>query len=183
MEERPFAERLGPRPVGDRPAHELGRPLDDPAGRERIPRVGRQLRFDADDPGARAEGVDGRRDTGCEPAAADRDEDRGDVRQVLDDLEAARALAGDDPIVVVRRDDREAALGRDPLGDDPALRACRPNDDDLGSVRGDTTRLELRRIGRHDDDRRRAEEPRRAGDALGVVAGRVGDHAAGPLVG
>ena len=83
---------------------------DVPRG-ERVARVGRQLGLDADDP--RAPG--GSRATAAatpgEPAAADRHEDGLDVRQLLDDLEAARALAGDDPIVVIRRDDVQAALG------------------------------------------------------------------------
>ena len=58
------------------------------------------------------ERLDRRRDAAGQPAAADRDEDRGDVRQVLDDLEPDGALAGDDPVVVERRDDREPALAR-----------------------------------------------------------------------
>ena len=55
VRERPGAERLRPRPVGDRPRHELGRPADDLAALERVARVGGQLRFDADDADARPE--------------------------------------------------------------------------------------------------------------------------------
>ena len=116
-----------------------------------------------------SERLDRRRDPAGKPATADRDEDDGDVGQGLDDLEADRALAGDDPVVVVGRDDREAALRRDLLGDLLALVAGRPDGDDLRPVRGDPIALDGRRVGRHDDHRRHAEEPCRAGDALGVV--------------
>ena len=58
-----------------------------------------------------------------------------------------------------------------------------PTTTTCGAVGLDPGPLQGRRIGRHDDDRRRAEEPRGAGDALGVVARRVRDHAAGPLLG
>ena len=46
-----------------------------------------------------------------QPAATDRDEHRRQVRQVLDDLEPDRPLAGDDPVVVERRDDRRTRAG------------------------------------------------------------------------
>ena len=58
-----------------------------------------------------------------------------------------------------------------------------PDDDDLGAVGLDPRPLERRRVRRHDDDRRRAEQPGGAGDALGVVARRVRDDAAGALRG
>ena len=78
---------------------------------QRFPRVRRELGLDADDAGVRPERPDRRRDAARQPAAADRDEDGGEIGQVLDDLETDGALAGDDPVVVVRRDDRQAALG------------------------------------------------------------------------
>ena len=90
---------------------------------ERLAGVGRQLRLDADDPRRRAERLHGGRDARRQPAAADRDEDGGEVREVLGDLEAARPLAGDDPVVVVGRDHREAALRGQALGDGLALGA------------------------------------------------------------
>ena len=84
VRERPRPERLGPRPVGDRPRHELGRPADDLAALERVARVGGQLGFDADDPDARPERLDRGRDPAGQPAATDRHEDDGEVRQVLE---------------------------------------------------------------------------------------------------
>ena len=119
MRERPGAERLRPRPVGDRARDELGGPGDDLAALEQFARIGRQLRFDTDHAHPRPEGPDRGRDPAREAAAADRHEDRRQVRQVLDDLEPDRSLAGDDPVVVEGRDDREAApaaiSSRDPL--------------------------------------------------------------------
>ena len=44
------------------------------------------------------------------------------------------------------------------------------DDDDLGAVGRDPFALDRRRVGRHDDDGRGAEQAGGAGDALGVVA-------------
>ena len=94
------------------------------------------------------EGLDRRGDAAGQPAAADRHEDGGDVGQVLGDLEPDGALAGDDPVVVVRRDDGEPALGGDALGDLLALLGRRADDDDLGAVGGDPVALDA--AGRRD---------------------------------
>ena len=50
------------------------------------------------------------RDAGGEPAAADRDEQRLRVRQLLGELEPDRALAGDHALVLERVDERRAGL-------------------------------------------------------------------------
>ena len=65
----------------------------------------------------------------------------------------------------------ETALGRDLLGDLLALVARRPDGHDLRAVRRDPIALDGRRVGGHDDHGRDPEQPGRAGDALGVVAG------------
>ena len=65
-------------------------------------------------------------------------------RQVLGDLEADRALPGDDPVVVVRRDDGEAAFRGDRLGPFAPLLRRRPDRDDLGAVRGHALALDRR---------------------------------------
>ena len=78
------------------------------------------------------------------PPPADRHDDRGHVRQVLGDLEPDRTLAGDDPVVVVRRDDREPAFGGDLLGPHAALIGGGPDGDDLRAVRGDALALDRR---------------------------------------
>ena len=178
MREGPPAEGLRPRPVGDGPAHELGRPRDDPTCRQRLGCVGGELGLDPDDADARPEAANGCGDAARQPTATDRHEHARQVRQVLGDLQAARPLAGDDPIVVVRGDDGEPALGGDPLRGHPPLLARRPDHHDLGTVRLDARPLHGRRIAGHDDDGRRAEQPRGARHALCVVPGRVRDDAA-----
>ena len=117
---------------------------DDLAALERFAGVGGQLRLDADHAHARPEGLDRGRDPARQPAATDRHEDDREVRQVLHDLEPDRPLAGDDPVVVERRDDRQAASRGDLLGDLLALVAGRPDDDDLGAVGGDPFALDRR---------------------------------------
>ena len=94
-------------------------------------------------------------------------------------ISSPTSLAGDDPVVVVRRDDRQPALGGDLLGDLLALVAGGPDDDDLGAVGLDAFALDRRGVGRHHDDGRGAEQSGRPRDALGVVARRVGDDPAG----
>ncbi len=181
MRERADAERLRARAVRDRARNEVGRPSDDLAALERVAGVGRELGLDADDPGRGSQRPDRRRDAGGEAAAADRDEDGRHVRQVGNDLEPDRPLPGDDPIVVVWRDDRQAAFGGQPFGGRLALVARGADRDDLGPVGGDPLSLDGRGVRRHHHDRRRAEEASRPGDALGVVARRVGDDAAGTV--
>ncbi len=75
----------------------------------------------------------------------------------------------------------QATLGGDRLGHPLALVAGDPDDDDLRAIGGHPVALDGRRVGRHDDDGRGAEQSRRAGHALGVVARRVGDDAAREL--
>ena len=144
--EGPGAERLGPRAVGDRPRNVGGRPTDDRSGCQRCARIGRELGLDADDPNVRAQPLDRGRDTACQPAAADRHQDEPVVGQVLDDLEPDRALAGDDPVVVERRDDRQTALRGDGLGLCLALVGRGTDDDDLGAIGGDPLALDRRRV-------------------------------------
>ena len=76
--------------------------------RRRERRAGRDLDADHLDLGPR--GLHGDRDAGREPAAADRDDDPGEVRHVLEQLQAERALAGDDVRVVERVHERQPAL-------------------------------------------------------------------------
>ncbi len=119
--ERARAQRLRPRPVGDRPRDVVGRPAHDLAGGQRVAAVGGQLGLDADDPAAGLERLDRDGHAAGQPAATDRHQDARDIGQVLDDLQPDRALAGDDPVVVERRDDGQTALGGELLGDGLAL--------------------------------------------------------------
>ena len=93
-----------------------------------------------------------------------------EIRQVLRDLEPDRSLAGDDPVVIVRRDDRQPTLRGDLLGDLLAFVAGSADHDDLGAVGGHAVALDRRRIGWHHDDGRGAQQPRGTSDALRVVA-------------
>ena len=114
--------------------------------------------------------LDRRRDAARQPTATDRDEDDGQVRQVLRDLEPDGSLAGDDPVVVERRDDRQPTLRGDLLGDPLPFVAGSADHDDLGAVGGHAVALHRRRIGWHHDHGRGAQQARGASDALGVIA-------------
>ena len=94
---------------------------------------------------ARPERPDGRRHAAGQPAAADRVRGRPQTSgQVLDDLEPDRTLAGDDPVVVVRRDDRQAAPGGELLGDTLPLLAGGSDEEDLGAIGRDPITLDGR---------------------------------------
>ena len=76
-----------------------------------------QLGLYPEDFGVRAQRLDRRADAGRQSAAADRDEHVLDVGQIGGDLQADRALAGDDVGVVERRN-QHAARRLDQLGGD-----------------------------------------------------------------
>jgi|SRR5450432_143770 hypothetical protein len=84
--------------------------------------------LDADDPGARLEGLHVRGDVRDEPAAADRDEDRVDGAAVLaQDLHAYGPQPRDDFWIVVGGDERQVALRSEAQGLDVRLvETCRP---------------------------------------------------------
>ena len=100
------------------------------------------------------------------------------VGRLLEDLERHRALAGDHVRVVERMDERQAFARGDRLGLGARF-------GQVGAVQHDR-RAELAAVGhldqrgelRHDDGHRNAEQRAVIGDALRVVAGRRGDHAA-----
>ena len=74
------------------------------------------------------------------------DDDDVDVRQVVEDLESGRAVAGDQLGIVERVDEREPALLREPLPQREHLADVAAVDDDLGAVV--PAGLELRADGR-----------------------------------
>ena len=94
------------------------------------------------------------------------------------DLEADRALAGDDPRVVEGRDVLERASVADLRRHALALVARVGAAHDLGAVGGGARDLDGRGVLGHHDRGRDAEQRSGGGDALGVVAARVGDDAA-----
>ena len=85
-----------------------------PAARARRDRLGPD-RLDAVDPDARPPLLERGRHPRDQPAAADADDGHVDVGQVLEDLEADRAVAGDDERVVERVAVDEALLLADPV--------------------------------------------------------------------
>jgi hypothetical protein len=99
------------------------------------------------------------------------------------ELEPDRALPGDHVGVVVGRHQRHAALVADLPADRRAVLAEAVVGLDLGAVGAGVADLDRRRVGRHHDHRRHAEQLRGVRDALRVVAGGVGDDAAALLVG
>ncbi len=145
----------GHQPVGDLSGRGQ---RDGMPGSERGAHLGRALRLDADhfDGGPRL--LDGRGDARGQPAAADRHDDRGHARALVEDLQPDRALARDDPFVVERRHHREPARHRLGLGARPPLRRGRALEDHLPrrSARAPSTFIARRRR-RHDHHRRRAE--------------------------
>ena len=180
MGERPRAERLRPRPVGDRARDELGRPANDLAALERIAGIGRQLRLHADHANARVGGP--RSPSRRRLPARRRRSARGPTARSGMSSTISRPTV---PWPAMIRSSSNGGMiarprcGRDLLRDPLALVAGGADDDDLGAVRGDALALDRRRIGRHDDHGRGAQQARGAGHALGVIAGRVGDDARG----
>ena len=96
-------------------------------------------------------------------------------------LEGAGALAGDDRRVVVGVDEGPALVLGEPqrLGRRP--RRCPRRQHDPGAQLPGALHLHERRVGRHDDGGVDAEPGGVVGDGLGVVAGRHGHDARGPL--
>jgi len=142
----------------------------------------RRLGLDADDSDVRALGLDRRRDAGEEAAAAERHDHGPDVRRLLQDLEPARALAGDDVDVVEGMDQDRAGLRLELVRSDQALVDRGPDELDVGAVRAGGVLLRDRCAVGHEDGRLDAEQLRRERDTLGVVAGAGRHHTLGPLL-
>ena len=117
-------------------------------------------------------------DTAQQAAAADRCQHQIDVGQLLDDLQPARALSGDDLRRIVGRDHGVAELLHQLLGLLLALDRRWTDQHNLRAQRRCCITLHLRRVLRHHDDRLRAQRARGIGDALCVVAARVRHDAA-----
>ena len=150
---------------------------------ERSRRIVSRRGLDADHLAARRQRRRGDRRAGQQSAAAAGHEEIVERADFFDQLARGRALAGDDVRVIVGRDQRQAALVREPAADRLAVLAVAIVEDDLAAVafRGDA--LHGRRVGRHDDDARDVEHLPGERDRLRVVAGREGDDAAAALVG
>ena len=148
--------------------------------RHRGDQPGHRRRLHADDLDLGVERVHGDRHARREPAAADRDEDRPHLRALLDDLEAERALACHDVLVVERVDEHRAGPGREPQRLLERVLDRRPVQDHLRAVAAGGLHLRQRRPLGHDHGRRGAEQPGRERDALRVVARRSPPPRRGP---
>ena len=140
-------------------------------------------RLDADDP----DGWTHLFDSGAYPrnlsAAADGHVDRPDVRLLLEDLHARRALPGDDPRVIEGRHDRESARGRDLFSPRLAIGGGGSGEDDFCAMPPHTFHLDAgRRLGHHDDGWR-SERFCHERDGPSMIAGRVSDDAGRPGLG
>ena len=114
-------------------------------------------------------------------AAPHRDDHLGEVADVLDELEAERALPRDHVRVVVGVHEDQAAVVGELLGRDDALGQRARAAVDGGAVAGDRVALGDRRVVRDEDLAGDAAGGRGGGDALPVVAGRGADDAAGAV--
>jgi hypothetical protein len=103
--------------------------------------------------------------------------------KVLDDLAAGGPLPSDDQRIIVRRHQHGAATLRNVARDSLAVFPLAVVEYDLGAERGGALALGPRRIARHDDHGRHVEQLGGGGDALGVVARREGNDAAGAALG
>ena len=120
----------------------------------------------ADDLDARVDLLGAGSDTGDQSAAAGRNEDHVDKRQVAQDLERDGALTGHDVLIVERMDELRAGLPG--LGIGFVINVARQNDISAVALgRGD---LGDRRGARHDDGGLDADRACREGNALCVVA-------------
>ena len=138
--------------------------------------------FDADDLDVRLQRLGGDCDAGDQAAAADGDDEGIEVRLIGQHFERDGALAGDDVEVIERVDEDQAFLLAELEGVVLGLVEHQPFEDDPGAVvAGVFDLVEGGRLGHH-DRRRDAEAAGMVGDALGMVTGRGGNHAAALFV-
>ncbi len=141
-----------------------------------------ELHLDADDLDRGLDVLGGDGDAANDPAAADRHDDAVEVGRVLEHLDADRALSGDDLVVVIGVDEKEALFLDQGLGGDLAVGQRLARQDDTGAMRPGALDLGRGRRLRHHDGGRDAEPLGMIGDGLRMIAGRHGDDAAGPFL-
>ena len=155
--------------------------VDDRAAAKRPLPVVARLGLDAVELALRRQRTQRQRGPAEQAAATQAHEHRVELADLLHQLQRRGALAGDDIRMVVGRDQRQAALARQPTADRLAIFGVAVVHHDLGAIAARCRHLGTRRIVRHHDGGRDAQLPRRQGDRLRMVAGREGDHAGAPL--
>ncbi len=129
----------------------------------------------------RVQSLDGVSDTGDEPAAANGHDDRVDVRDLFEDLEADGALARNDVFVVERVDEGVAFGVAQFEGFIVSVVVDPGNEADVGAVFLGGFDLGDGSVVRQADEALRAGLRRGKGHTLGMVAGGAGDDAPGLL--
>ncbi|MNX87075.1 hypothetical protein D3C86_1189880 [compost metagenome] len=140
------------------------------------------LGLHAHDLDAGLQGLGGRGDPRDQPAAADGDDQRVQLRLVFQHFQRHRSLPRDDRLVVVGVDHDQSTLAGQLVAPRLGIVKRVPGQHHLGA---ETTRigdLDRGREARHHDHGGHAHALRMVGHALGVVAGGHGDHAFGALV-
>jgi hypothetical protein len=135
------------------------------------------LGLDAVDLARRLQVLDGTGDAGDEAAATDRHDHGIHIVERIHDLEADRALASDDILVVVGMYERGARLLLETHCLVVGIVVGARNEPHLGTEAAGVLDLHDRRAVRHADDALDAHVGGSQGHALGMVSGRAGDDA------
>ena len=137
----------------------------------------------ADDPHRRHHRLHVRGDARQQPAAADGHEDGAQVARTLPhDLVADGPLPGNHQRIIERVDERRPGAIRFLAGERVSFSVRVSRELDVGAAAAHRIHLDVRRRPGHDDAGPHAEVLRGHRDALRVVAGARGDHAASPFV-
>ncbi len=161
----------------------LLRQLDRPASAQAVDHDRGAVHRNADHPDGRVGRLQGDGDARDEAAARQGDDDGVHLGQVLDQLQADRALPGDDRRVVERIDPDQPSLGLEVERAGFGLVIARAVHHQLGAQAPDRLHLAGRHALRNADHSPDAELLRDIGYRPAVVAAGHGDHAPRPLLG
>jgi hypothetical protein len=117
--------------------------------------------------------------TGC-PAAS---HDDAGIGQLIEDLQTARALSFDDPLMIERRHHRQTARGGFLLRADTAVGGRRAFENHFAAPASYAFDFDRGRGRRHDDHRRRTKARRGQRNRLSVISGRERDDATRARIG
>ena len=138
--------------------------------------------FHPDQADGRIDGFGCDSDTSHQTAAADGYDDRVDIRLCQHHFQADGALASNDVWIVIGMDLGETVTGNQIVGQANQIAKLRSCLDDGCAEALRASHFGERRAGGHGDGGRNAQAARVIGDALGMIAGGDGDHAAAALV-
>ncbi len=150
---------------------------------QRRGKTGDVFRFDRDDFCLRPQSFDRERNAGDQTAAANRNNHSIDDLDLLDDLDSHRSLAGDDRGIVIAIDVSETFFGGELMGMRFRFGKIFSVQNDVGAECLAITYFNERRVFRHHDRGRNAEQFSLISERLRVITGRSGDDAAFLLIG